>query len=45
MRRAALAITHAVVWSREIFEFGKIGDRWYLLSVTVAYDPENDACG
>lgn len=45
MQGAALAITHAVVWSREGFEFGKIGDRWYLLSVLVAYDPENDPCG
>ncbi len=45
MQRAALATTHHVVFSRETYEFGKIGDRWYLLTLTVGYDPEDDRCG
>lgn len=45
MQRAALAITHHVVFSRETYEFGKIGDRWYLLTLTISYDPDDDRCG
>jgi len=44
LQRAALAVTHAVEFSQQTFEFGKIGDRWYLLAIAVT-DPEDDACG
>lgn len=45
MKRAALAITHHVIYARERYEFGKIEDQWYLLAVSVDYDPEHDGCG
>lgn len=45
MQRAALAITHHVIYAREGYEFGKIDGRWYLLAVSVDYDSEQDACG
>lgn len=45
MQRAALSVSHRIVYRRQSYEFGKIGERWYLLWASEEYDSEEDACG
>ena len=45
MQRAALSISHIISYGRQAYEFGKIGDSWYVLTITVGYDANEDACG